>query len=201
MQVFGPDWILQKGFHSDIDARNWRRLAQKLATPGSKIRVVAFGGSVTSGHLPMARNTSWVEQLEVWLEAAFPVVRFEVLNLARGATDVTVASTCWWVDNLKLFDGVTCCYLWVWGLQIGWRQDSSRRLRSFRVEQMEVWLQAGFPAVRFEVLNLARGATGVTVASTCWWVDNLQLLLKFIQESSWCHCLSTAAVNKRTVDF
>ncbi|WIA23834.1 hypothetical protein OEZ85_013495 [Tetradesmus obliquus] len=95
-QVFGPEWLLSKGFNGDIDARNWRRLAQKLATPGSKIQVVTFGGSVTAGHLPEARNCSWVEQAEVWMKAAFPAVRFEVLNLARGATDVTAASTCWY---------------------------------------------------------------------------------------------------------
>jgi hypothetical protein len=95
LQVFGPDWVLQKGFNGDIDAKNWRRLAQKLATPGSKVQIVTFGGSVTSGHLPEARNCSWVEQMEVWLSAAFPLVRFKILNLARGSTDVTAASTCW----------------------------------------------------------------------------------------------------------
>jgi hypothetical protein len=30
---------------------------------------------------------SWVAQMEVWLTAAFPAVRFKILNLARGSTD------------------------------------------------------------------------------------------------------------------
>jgi hypothetical protein len=95
LQVSGPNWLLSRGYNGDIHTKNWRRLAQKLATPGSMIQIVTLGGSVTQGHLEGARNGSWVEQLEVWLQAAFPAVRFETLNLARGATDVTAASTCW----------------------------------------------------------------------------------------------------------
>ncbi|KAF6258083.1 hypothetical protein COO60DRAFT_1520697 [Scenedesmus sp. NREL 46B-D3] len=56
-QVFGPEWLLSKGLSGDLDVRNWRRLAQKLATAGSKIKIVAFGGSVTAGHLPEARRS------------------------------------------------------------------------------------------------------------------------------------------------
>lgn len=95
-QVFGPDWLLKQGFNGELETRNWKRLAAKLSTPGAKVQIVAFGGSVTAGHLEMARNCSWVDQLEVWLQSAFPAVKFDVLNLARGATDVTAASTCWY---------------------------------------------------------------------------------------------------------
>jgi hypothetical protein len=96
--LVGKEELLSRGLRSSeaAGARNWRRLAAKLATPGASIKVVAFGGSVTTGHYPSARNGSWVDEAAVWLQSAFPHVRFEVVNLARGATDVSAAATCWY---------------------------------------------------------------------------------------------------------
>uniref|UniRef100_A0A383VWE2 SGNH hydrolase-type esterase domain-containing protein n=1 Tax=Tetradesmus obliquus TaxID=3088 RepID=A0A383VWE2_TETOB len=90
-----------KGLEADT-LRNWHLLARKLATPGENVTVVAFGGSVTAGYIEYGeawKNSlqgSWVEALLAWLKASFPGVRFSTLNMARSATDVIVASTCWY---------------------------------------------------------------------------------------------------------
>lgn len=39
-------------------------------------------------------NTSYPEQFVLWLQQAFPGVRFELVNLARRATAATFAALC-----------------------------------------------------------------------------------------------------------
>ncbi|WIA13859.1 hypothetical protein OEZ85_002433 [Tetradesmus obliquus] len=39
---------------------------------------------------------SWVEPMVAWMKAAFPAVSFRLINAARGASEVTVAATCWY---------------------------------------------------------------------------------------------------------
>ncbi|WIA34469.1 hypothetical protein OEZ86_012800 [Tetradesmus obliquus] len=76
--------------------RNWRRLADKLNTPGSNVTVVAFGGSITAGFIDAAPNSSWVDPLMASLRARYPAVSFSLVNLARGGHDVQAAATCWY---------------------------------------------------------------------------------------------------------
>lgn len=57
---------------------------------------MSFGGSVTSGYWAGSTNPGWVDQLLPWLQQAFPNVTFKLLNLARGASDVIPAATCWY---------------------------------------------------------------------------------------------------------
>ncbi|KAF6261146.1 hypothetical protein COO60DRAFT_1625477 [Scenedesmus sp. NREL 46B-D3] len=90
--------ILRSGFKHEIQGRNWRRLALKLATPGSNVTVAVFGGSVTVGHYPSCDNSSWVEEAWHWMEAAFPSVHFNFVHLGHGATSANVASLCYYQD-------------------------------------------------------------------------------------------------------
>ncbi|KAF6254129.1 hypothetical protein COO60DRAFT_1462864 [Scenedesmus sp. NREL 46B-D3] len=82
--------------------RNWHLLARKLSTPGSTVTIVTFGGSLTAGYISFTHawqssmEGSWVEQLVAWLQAAFPSITFNTLNLSRSASDVIVAATCWY---------------------------------------------------------------------------------------------------------
>jgi hypothetical protein len=72
-----PESVLALG-HKGLDPaalRNWHKLARKLATPGSHVMVVTFGGSITTGYLDSPtepwRNSlegSWVEHLMIWLK-------------------------------------------------------------------------------------------------------------------------------------
>uniref|UniRef100_A0A383VXD9 SGNH hydrolase-type esterase domain-containing protein n=1 Tax=Tetradesmus obliquus TaxID=3088 RepID=A0A383VXD9_TETOB len=90
-----------KGLEADA-LRNWHLLARKLATPGATVTVVAFGGSLTAGYIDKpeawkrAMDGSWVEPMVAWMKAAFPAVSFRLINAARGASEVTVAATCWY---------------------------------------------------------------------------------------------------------
>uniref|UniRef100_A0A383WL49 SGNH hydrolase-type esterase domain-containing protein n=1 Tax=Tetradesmus obliquus TaxID=3088 RepID=A0A383WL49_TETOB len=90
-----------KGLEADT-LRNWHHLASKLATPGANVTVVSFGGSLTAGYIAKeeawksALEGSWVEPMVAWLKAAFPSVTFNIINLARAASEVIVASTCWY---------------------------------------------------------------------------------------------------------
>jgi hypothetical protein len=72
-----------------------RHAALVLASAaGSTIKVVAFGGSVTQG-LHSSFPETWAHEVQRWLQRAFPAVTFELINLARDATDVTPAAVCW----------------------------------------------------------------------------------------------------------
>lgn len=64
--------------------------------PALQVTITAFGGSVTSGMYYTAPNGSWVDEVQAWLRAAFPAVKFTVQNFARPASDVTAASSCWY---------------------------------------------------------------------------------------------------------
>uniref|UniRef100_A0A383WFL8 SGNH hydrolase-type esterase domain-containing protein n=1 Tax=Tetradesmus obliquus TaxID=3088 RepID=A0A383WFL8_TETOB len=93
-----PDVLLARGYKGLAPAvlRNWRRLADKLNTPGSNVTVVAFGGSITAGYIDAAPNSSWVDPLMASLRARNPAASFSLVNLARGGHDVQAAATCWY---------------------------------------------------------------------------------------------------------
>jgi hypothetical protein len=88
--------VLRSGFKYEVQGRNWRLLTKKLTTPGSKITVVAFGGSVTVGHYVTSENSSWPEEAVAWMQAAFPDVEFKLMNLGHGATTAAIASLCYY---------------------------------------------------------------------------------------------------------
>jgi hypothetical protein len=88
--------VLRSGFKYEVQGRNWRLLTKKLATPGSKITVVAFGGSVTVGHYVTSEKSSWPEEAVAWMQAAFPDVEFKLMNLGHGATTAAIASLCYY---------------------------------------------------------------------------------------------------------
>jgi hypothetical protein len=69
--LYGPDWLLRKALKDAVAGRNWRRLAAKLATPGSNITVVTFGGSSSTGYGLQERRANWVSQFCSWLQSAF----------------------------------------------------------------------------------------------------------------------------------
>jgi hypothetical protein len=69
--LYGPDWLLRKGLKNELNGRNWRRLAAKLAAPGSNITVVVFGGSVSTGFALPRRSANWMGQFSDWLQSAF----------------------------------------------------------------------------------------------------------------------------------
>jgi len=83
--------------HEVLRARNWARLVQKLATDGSTVTIVAFGGSVTVGY--QSSNTSYPEEYVKWMKSVFPSVNFKLVNLARRATATTFAALCF-VQNM-----------------------------------------------------------------------------------------------------
>lgn len=62
-----------KGLEADT-LRNWHHLSRKLATPGSNVTVVSFGGSLTAGYIAKeeawksALDGSWVEPMVAWLK-------------------------------------------------------------------------------------------------------------------------------------
>lgn len=87
-----PDQLLRVGNKVDVEGRQWARLANKLSKPGSTVNVAAFGGSITTGYVKS--NTSYPEQLLIWLRTAFPDVNFQLVNLARRATPTTFAALC-----------------------------------------------------------------------------------------------------------
>jgi hypothetical protein len=97
-QLWGPELalsenLLRNGLKHEIpDARNWARLVEKLATDGSTVTIVAFGGSVTVGY--KQSNTSYPEEFVSWLQDVFPNINFKLINLARRATAATFAALC-----------------------------------------------------------------------------------------------------------
>ncbi|KAF6260040.1 hypothetical protein COO60DRAFT_929522 [Scenedesmus sp. NREL 46B-D3] len=97
-QMSLPEDILAVGYKplASPALRNWRRLARRLTTRGTTISIAAFGSQITMGHQTDSPSGSWVEELQFWLERAFPQVAFSVLNLARGGTDIVPAATCWY---------------------------------------------------------------------------------------------------------
>jgi hypothetical protein len=96
-----------------LQERNFNVQARKLSTPGTTIHVVAFGGSVTAGKLSASPEGSWVEHTASWLRSAFPQIRFEVLNLARNASNVAAAAQCWYQYMPANTDLVLIEYWWV----------------------------------------------------------------------------------------
>jgi hypothetical protein len=77
-KLYGPEELLQRAAKPSAAPRNWKTLAQRLATPGSTIKVVALGGSVTAGYGIKNRKQNWAQQLVDWLQAAFPDVVFQL---------------------------------------------------------------------------------------------------------------------------
>ncbi|WIA08325.1 hypothetical protein OEZ85_007767 [Tetradesmus obliquus] len=94
--MVGPDWLLRKGLTNKLDGRNWQRLAAKLATPGSNITVVVFGGSVSTGYGLPQRSANWGSQFCTWLQSAFQHTNIIQVNMARDATNVDLAEACWY---------------------------------------------------------------------------------------------------------
>ncbi|KAI8472193.1 MAG: hypothetical protein J3K34DRAFT_519954 [Monoraphidium minutum] len=84
--------LAASGYKAEPSPRQWARLTHKLLTPGSTIKVVAFGGSVTVGY--RLSTTSYPEAFVAWLQQAFPDVKFELTNMARRATAATFAALC-----------------------------------------------------------------------------------------------------------
>ncbi|KIY98609.1 hypothetical protein MNEG_9351 [Monoraphidium neglectum] len=84
--------LAAQGYKFEPSPRQWARLTQKLLTPGSVVKVVAFGGSVTVGY--RYSKTSYPEQFVEWLRTSFPGVDFELTNMARRATAATFAALC-----------------------------------------------------------------------------------------------------------
>jgi hypothetical protein len=84
--------VIAQGYKFEPVPRQWARLTQKLTTPGSKVKIATFGGSVSVGY--RLSKTSYPEQLVEWLQEAFPGVEFELVNLARRATAATFAALC-----------------------------------------------------------------------------------------------------------
>ncbi|WIA35931.1 hypothetical protein OEZ86_004310 [Tetradesmus obliquus] len=91
----GRDYWLALGFRGVEYPRNYEKLAKKLATPGSSIKVAAFGGSITQG-MNHAFKRTWAHEVVGWLQEAFPSVNVTLANLARDATDVGPAAMCWY---------------------------------------------------------------------------------------------------------
>jgi hypothetical protein len=87
-----PEHLAAQGYKFEPTPRQWARLAHKLSTPGSSVKVVAFGGSVSVGY--RLSTTSYPERLVEWLRASFPGVQFELTNMARRATAATFAALC-----------------------------------------------------------------------------------------------------------
>jgi len=55
---------------------NWARLVQKLATDGSTVTIVTFGGSVTVGY--KSSNTSYPEEYVKWMKKRFPQCQLQI---------------------------------------------------------------------------------------------------------------------------
>ncbi|WIA13825.1 hypothetical protein OEZ85_007371 [Tetradesmus obliquus] len=91
----GREYWLAQGFRGVEHPRNYEALARKLATPGSTVKVVAFGGSITQGMSDSFKRT-WAHEAVGWLQEAFPSVKVTLTNLARDATDVGPAAMCWY---------------------------------------------------------------------------------------------------------
>lgn len=84
--------VLRQGQKHEVEGRNWARLTAKLANGSGPVEVAVFGGSVSVGY--RMSNTSYPDQFVNWLAAAFPAVKFELVNLARRATAATYAALC-----------------------------------------------------------------------------------------------------------
>lgn len=117
-QLSTPEDILALGFKplASLALRNWRRLARRLSARGTNITIAAFGSQITMGHQGDSPKGSWVEELQSWLERAFPGTTTTVINLARSATDVVPAATCWYqyvpatVDLVLIEESAIGCY-------------------------------------------------------------------------------------------
>ena len=90
--MHGPERILHTGYKFEVEGRHWPRFIDKLMTPGSEVKIVALGGSVTVGY--RFSNTSYPEQFASWLQEAFPETNITILNMARRATAATFAALC-----------------------------------------------------------------------------------------------------------
>uniref|UniRef100_A0A383WF64 SGNH hydrolase-type esterase domain-containing protein n=1 Tax=Tetradesmus obliquus TaxID=3088 RepID=A0A383WF64_TETOB len=93
-----PEFLLARGYKGLAPAvmRNWRRLADKLNTPGSNVTIVTFGGSITVGYIDDSPGSSWVDTVKAWFQGTYAAVNFTVVNLARSGIDVMPAATCWY---------------------------------------------------------------------------------------------------------
>ncbi|WIA43842.1 hypothetical protein OEZ86_010257 [Tetradesmus obliquus] len=89
--------ILEQGYGAVQGARNWDTIAQKLSKQGANIQVAVFGSSLTQGyHKGSGFAETWAHEVQRWLQAAFPSSNVDLINLARDATDVIPAATCWY---------------------------------------------------------------------------------------------------------
>jgi lysophospholipase L1-like esterase len=94
-KLYGPEELLNRAAKPSAAPRNWKTLAQRLATPEAAVKVVAFGGSVTAGFGLADRRQNWAQQLTDWLQAAFPDAVLTLSNFARDGTTITMAESCW----------------------------------------------------------------------------------------------------------
>lgn len=154
------DTILRNGFKYEVQGRNWRLLARKLATPGSKITVVAFGGSITVGHYEYCENSSWPEEVVNWMREAFPEVEIEVFNLGHGATTGAIASLCYYQGMPANPDLV----------MVEYSVNGCGALQCMRVSQPEV---AGYENLLRNIMNKAPEAALLAFGTFNWRTDTL----------------------------
>uniref|UniRef100_A0A383VYB4 SGNH hydrolase-type esterase domain-containing protein n=1 Tax=Tetradesmus obliquus TaxID=3088 RepID=A0A383VYB4_TETOB len=95
-KLYGPEEVLKLAAKPSPAPRNYKTLAQRLSSPGEKVKVVAFGGSVTAGYGLNDRRQNWAQQLTNWLAAAFPEAQLRLSNLARDGTTIAMAESCWY---------------------------------------------------------------------------------------------------------
>ncbi|WIA40471.1 hypothetical protein OEZ86_013827 [Tetradesmus obliquus] len=152
--------MFRSGFKHELQGRNWRQLALKLATPGSNVTVAVFGGSVTVGHYPSCDNSSWVEEAWHWMEAAFPDVHFNFVHLGHGATSANVASLCYYQDLPAEADMVLVEY----------SLNGCGALQCLRISQPEV---AAYENLLRKIILRAPHAALLSFAAFAWKIDEV----------------------------
>jgi hypothetical protein len=204
--LYGPDWLLSKGLKNELSGRNWRRLAAKLATPGSNTTVVAFGGSVSTGFALPQRNANWISQFCAWLQSAFPHTNI-----------IQVRSCC------QIFAAATAANSYGWNLvRIVWCCSSNGHfscrcmLAAHTATRLTCCLAllaqpatANDPIIHFRSsawcalytymqVNLARDATNIPMAETCWYhktpADADLVMIEYnLNSCSYFNCFSIVA--------
>ncbi|WIA20182.1 hypothetical protein OEZ85_006030 [Tetradesmus obliquus] len=152
--------MFRSGFKHELQGRNWRQLALKLATPGSNVTVAVFGGSVTVGHYPSCDNSSWVEEAWHWMQAAFPDVHFSFVHLGHGATSANVASLCYYQDLPPETDLVLVEY----------SLNGCGALQCLRISQPEV---AAYENLLRKIILRAPHAALLSFAAFAWKIDEV----------------------------
>jgi lysophospholipase L1-like esterase len=139
--------------HEVHEGRNWARLTRKLLQPGSTVRIVAFGGSVTVGY--RMSNTRWVQCTRAQLGGG-PRPRMHKPRASNACTP------CHNTPRVLL----TCPPAVSITTSIPPHKHTHTHPCSYP-EEFVAWLRQAFPDVTFELTNLARRATAATFAALC----------------------------------